>query len=52
MPSQVLIVDDDSAIRELLREFLAEEGLATSEAASNRLCLLSPMRMPASHVRT
>ena len=34
MPSQVLIVDDDSAIRELLREFLAEEGLATSEAAS------------------
>ncbi len=34
MPSQVLIIDDDSAIRELLREFLAEEGLATSEAAS------------------
>ena len=34
MQAQVLIVDDDSAIRELLREFLAEEGLATREAAS------------------
>lgn len=34
MQAQVLIVDDDSAIRELLWEFLAEEGLATREAAS------------------
>lgn len=34
MAHQVLIVDDDSAIRELLREFLAEEGLTTREAAS------------------
>ena len=34
MPPSVLIVDDDGAIRELLREYLADEKLQIQEAAS------------------
>src|SRR5438105_7661079 len=39
MVSQVLVVDDDAAIRNLITEVLVEEGFAVADAANGREAL-------------